>query len=203
MKGHDDRIPRSCRKGIGRASELCHAGIQMVITSKHRLTLMLLAIAIPAGIAFLTRSLWSAPYEVGRAIEATDECTSGGKTPDSFDMNFMNANELRKKKELQVILHRSEGCLRVGQELPFSGIKRHLNEKDRITRSRKFGLLKIVKLQKVDFENLSKSKRKYLSRKLALNPFDLRGRAFVVVDLAFLSGPKELEDNSPSEDLDE
>ena len=181
------------RKILGRPAEICQLNLSLnrarVKNCIQSLRLSLLAALVIGAVwvSWAQKAQIELSYGSGETLLATADCQRNQPSPQSFDMNFVNANALQKIGTLQVLLHKSEGCLRVGQEFPFAGIKRDQEDFGKILRRRPFGTLRVEKLTRMQFEKLKPARRSYLSRRLASSPEELHGQFFVVVNLRLLS----------------
>lgn len=113
-------------------------------------------------------------------VEATAECAENIPPPTSFDMSFANAKKLRISKEITVLLHKSEGCLRVGMRLPFRGIKRDQSEKSKIVQEQSYGSIEIVSIELKPFGRLKRGQKMYLSKKLQKPMSQISGSFYTV-----------------------
>lgn len=113
-------------------------------------------------------------------VEATAECAENVPPPNSFDMSFANAKKLRVAKEITVLLHQSEGCLRVGMKLPFRGIKRDQKDRTKIVQEQSYGTIEIASIELKPFSRLKRGQKMYLSKKLQKPMGQISGSFYTV-----------------------
>lgn len=142
---------------------------------------LLVLIVLPVALAILG---WKQFYARESApILETPECAAKAPSPGVLSVGFHAAEHLVRSGRYAIVLYKTEGCLRVGQSLPFDAVRRDPVKSSEIKERLHVGQLEIRAIQSVPFTSFHPKRQKFLRRKLGVRMSKLEGRKFFVVVL--------------------